>query len=707
MMAFTVPYGTHFALIFLIIVLLTYGISGKSFSSALASSIGASAKTLTPGLPEDIPIHVYSDSTSIYIKHRSFPKLDAVEITVRNGAVEVATLPKGKESKLARVSSQRYFAIFGFYKLNGVYYIAMVKHASNLPDFFDKNFSVFRVDGIELLALPNQQQSSSSDHELTVRKLSRKLNSYSFLYSNGGYDILRTFQANHGSDSSHSNAVDRFYWNKNIIKALSDSDDNEFLCTKFVNALVSSIQFKLGTETFRLVLIARRSRKQQGQRYIKRGVDKNGEVANFVEIEQIVFSKSDENVSSFVQVRGSIPLYWSQPTPWKPKPDIIIEPDETSAGMQRNQSLVMQKHMKHLARDYALSSEGGESGLVVVNLVDKSGSQGRLGTMCLITDQDFVISLATKLAEQLRCRYVWMDYHYKCKHEGSQEAIKSLLMKLQPLFSSGKMFHCSKSKVTSMQRSLIRTNCVDCLDRTNVVQTAISRWALLAQIKALSPSIMNVDLPSVGLATLPTDELEREFRKLWTILGDELSLLYAGSKAMKRDVTMNGVRTKRGVIQDAMSYLQRYYINNYRDQANQQDLNTILGEDAVEEEKLVVDDLFDDVSSETLSEESDVANDEVDIVDAEEDDDEKSYKEKDEEVFGETMDSAGKEIDGEDSRIEDFPADSGTTATAKEAEETQISRSKSGLGRMLNDFLSSLHADLQEALENSGSDDIE
>eukprot|EP01031_Cornospumella_fuschlensis_P028600 gene28600-34525_t len=702
-MAFTVPYGTHFALILLIIVLLTYGISGKSFSSALTSSIGASAKTLTPGLPEDIPIHVYSDSTSIYIKHRSFPKLDAVEITVRNGALEVATLPKGKDSKLARVFSQRYFAIFGFYKLHDVHYIAMVKHASNLPDFFNKNVSVFRVDGIELLALPNQQQSSNSDHELTVRKLSRKLNSYSFLFSNGQYDILRTFQANRGSDSSHSNSLDRFYWNKNIVKALSDSDDNKFLCTKFVNALVSSIQFKLGTETFRLVLIARRSRKQQGQRYIKRGADKNGEVANFVEIEQILFSKSD--VSSFVQVRGSIPLYWSQPTPWKPKPDIIIEPDEAIAGMQRNQSLVMQKHMKHLARDYALSSEGGESGLVVVNLVDKSGSQGRLGTMCLITDQDFVISLATKPAEQLRCRYVWMDYHYKCKHEGSQEAIKSLLMKLQPLFSSGKMFHCSKSRVTSMQRSLIRTNCVDCLDRTNVVQTAISRWALLVQIKALSPSIMNVDLPSVGSATLPTDELEREFRKLWTILGDELSLLYAGSKAMKRDVTMKGVRTKRGVIQDAMSYLQRYYINNYRDQANQQDLNTILGEDDVDEEK-VVDDLLDDVSSESLSEESDVANGEVDIADVEDDDDEKSYKEKDEEVVGETTDSDRKEIDVEDSRIEDFPADGGTTttATAKEAEETQISRSKSRLGRMLNDFLSSLHADLQEALENSDSD---
>jgi hypothetical protein len=63
------------------------------------------------------------------------------------------------------------------------------------------------------------------------------------------------------------------------------------------------------------VLIARRSRFCAGARFFKRGVTNDGHVANDVEVEQIVAETSGgsipPNVTSFVQVRGSIPLFWS------------------------------------------------------------------------------------------------------------------------------------------------------------------------------------------------------------------------------------------------------------------------------------------------------------------------------------------------------------------------------------------------------------
>ena len=39
--------------------------------------------------------------------------------------------------------------------------------------------------------------------------------------------------------------------------------------------------------------------------------------------------------------------------------------------------------------------------------------------------------------------------------------------------------------IVSLQRNIIRTNCVDCLDRTNVVQTAIARRVLSDQLKSI------------------------------------------------------------------------------------------------------------------------------------------------------------------------------------------------------------------------------
>ena len=47
-------------------------------------------------------------------------------------------------------------------------------------------------------------------------------------------------------------------------------------------------------------------------RFCVRGVDDDGHVANFVETEQLV--TLDKSCTSFVQIRGSVPLFWEQVT---------------------------------------------------------------------------------------------------------------------------------------------------------------------------------------------------------------------------------------------------------------------------------------------------------------------------------------------------------------------------------------------------------
>jgi hypothetical protein len=51
----------------------------------------------------------------------------------------------------------------------------------------------------------------------------------------------------------------------------------------------------------RLVLVSRRSRHRAGQRYLKRGADGAGDVANFVETEQLLVSPALGYIQSFVR----------------------------------------------------------------------------------------------------------------------------------------------------------------------------------------------------------------------------------------------------------------------------------------------------------------------------------------------------------------------------------------------------------------------
>jgi hypothetical protein len=86
---------------------------------------------------------------------------------------------------------------------------------------------------------------------------------------------------------------------------------------------------KLNGHRIALALISRRSRYRAGTRYFKRGMDHDGNVANFNETEQILTIEApggDDNTTrmSFVQIRGSIPLFWSEINNLRYMPDLQI-----------------------------------------------------------------------------------------------------------------------------------------------------------------------------------------------------------------------------------------------------------------------------------------------------------------------------------------------------------------------------------------------
>ena len=77
------------------------------------------------------------------------------------------------------------------------------------------------------------------------------------------------------------------------------------------------------------ILISRKDTRRSGMRQISRGSDQDGNVANFVETEQILVYKSTEtnriNIISYIQIRGSIPIDWSQETNLSYTPKVIFK----------------------------------------------------------------------------------------------------------------------------------------------------------------------------------------------------------------------------------------------------------------------------------------------------------------------------------------------------------------------------------------------
>lgn len=113
---------------------------------------------------------------------------------------------------------------------------------------------------------------------------------------------------------------ERFFWNKHMLSEIMKLNDENWILP-VIQGFVQVEQCVIENECFRLALVSRRSRFRAGTRYKRRGIDEMGYVANYVETEQILSLRQHQ--ISFTQIRGSVPLFWSQPGyKYRPPPRI-------------------------------------------------------------------------------------------------------------------------------------------------------------------------------------------------------------------------------------------------------------------------------------------------------------------------------------------------------------------------------------------------
>lgn len=304
------------------------------------------------------------------------------------------------------------------------------------------------------------------------------------------------------------------------------------------------------TRNFLLTLISRRSVSRPGVRYLRRGVDDEGNTANTVETEQILSVPDwthSHNVYTYLQVRGSIPLYFSQ-SPYAFKPAPVLH-----HSAEVNQ-LAFGRHFREMARRYGK--------IQAVSLIDKHAGELKLGEQY----ERYTEGLnEAGGVDGSPLRLEWFDFHNECR--GMKfENVTRLVDRLKETLDEYGYTTVKDGTTLHTQTGIVRTNCMDCLDRTGVAQCAFGQWALERQLQ------------NEGIhGDLGRDSSTQWFNTLWADNGDAISKQYSSTAALKGDYTRTRKRDYRGALNDLGLTLFRYYNNIVNDYFSQACIDYLLG----------------------------------------------------------------------------------------------------------------------------------
>ncbi|XP_054747755.1 phosphatidylinositide phosphatase SAC2 isoform X3 [Anastrepha obliqua] len=345
-------------------------------------------------------------------------------------------------------------------------------------------------------------------------------------------DITNNLQRQSAAGEQKQQYDERFFWNMHMIADILKFKDNTWVLP-IIQGFVQVEPCVIGNECFTLAVVSRRSRLRAGTRYKRRGVDEQGNCANYVETEQILSFRHHH--LSFTQVRASVPIYWSQPGyKYRPPPRLDRSEQETQEAFEL-----------HFAKEISIYD-----GVCIVNLVEQNGKEKLIGD----TYAKHVIKLNND-----RLIYVTFDFHDYCR--GMRFENVSALVEALATEAGAMGFHWRDQRgVICNQKSVFRVNCMDCLDRTNVVETAIGKAVLESQLVKLGLSPPYTPIP---------EQLKSPFMILWANNGDIISRQYAGTNALKGDYTRTGERKISGMMKDGMNSANRFFIQNFADSFRQ------------------------------------------------------------------------------------------------------------------------------------------
>ncbi len=472
------------------------------------------------------------------------------------------------------------WGLLGFIKFTGPYYMLLITKKSTVAMI--GGHYVYQIDGTELIPLTPRgfkadQRNAEESRFLGILNNLDLTRSFYYSYS---YDITRTLQHNitreraalvtgsAGPGEDDFNPM--FVWNNHLLQPAAKTLLTPYdWCRPIIHGYIDQAAVSIYGRTAHITIIARRSRFFAGARFLKRGANDLGYVANDVETEQIVSEAlttsfhapgpkffANPSYTSYVQHRGSIPLYWTQDsTGVTPKPPIelnLVDPFYTAAAL----------HFDNLFERYGAP-------IYALNLV-KTRERTPRESKLLDEYTRAIAYLNQFLPEGKKIVHRAWDMSRAAKSR-DQDVIGTLESIAEAVVTKTGFFHNGDGHITPVrvQNGVARTNCIDCLDRTNAAQFVIGKRALGFQLHALGileDPLINYDTDAVNL-----------FTHMYHDHGDTIAVQYGGSQLVNTMETYRKINQWTSHSRDMIESFKRYYNNSFLDGQRQEAYNLFLG----------------------------------------------------------------------------------------------------------------------------------
>ncbi|XP_072907248.1 synaptojanin-2-like isoform X2 [Hemitrygon akajei] len=446
------------------------------------------------------------------------------------------------------VAKERYEKIMDAYGCLGVLrikngnstlcFLVMVTGCASVGKIRDTD--ICKITATEFV--PLQEETTDEERIISLRKL---LNTGTFYFSSIGsaFDLDLCAQKRFAKDEE---TASHFFWNQSLHVHLNQFQVN---CSDWLLKVICGvveIRTVYATEKkAKACLISRLSCERVGSRFYRQGTDDDGLVSNFVETEQVIYL--DDAVSSYVQIRGSVPLFWEQT-----RVQVGSHHLRLTRGLEAN-APAFDRHLMLLKAQY-----GNQ---VIVNLLKIKGGEE-------------VLSRAYK-------KLLWASLHavctpminfdcYHCLKSGKVGKLHSLIIpQLEEHLERFGFFTSREHVPPCFQTGTFRTNCLDCLDRTNSVQSFVALEVLYNQLESL------------GMASKKSvvERFVEFYKTMWSVNGQNLSKIFIGNRAREgKTKVKDGARSVSktiqanffdGAKQDAIDLLLRgnFYSEDYVEKA--------------------------------------------------------------------------------------------------------------------------------------------
>ncbi|NXA42993.1 SYNJ2 protein, partial [Eudromia elegans] len=418
-----------------------------------------------------------------------------------------------------------------------LHFLVLVTGCTSVGKILDAE--VYKITATDFCPL---QEETKEDERVTALKKILNSGMFYFSWPNTGSNLDLTVRAQKQGDN-HYESGNSFFWNQLLHVPFKHYQVNcsDWLL-KVICGVVDIRTVYASHHKAKACLISRISWERAGARFHIRGVSDDGHVSNFVETEQTIYL--DDAVSSFVQIRGSVPLFWEQPGIQVGSHHLRL-----NRGLEAN-APAFDRHMMLLKEQYGKQ--------VIVNLLGSRGGEE-------VLNRAFKKLLwASSHAEDTPM--VNFDYHQLAKR-GKTEKLENLLRpQLKLHWEDLGIFTKGKNVSPRLQTGTFRMNCLDCLDRTNSVQSFIALEILLAQLESLGLNSKSI-----------TERFVESYKAMWTLNGHNLSRVFTGSRALEG-------KHKVGKLKDGARSVSRTIQSNFFDAAKQEAINLLLMGDFFREE---------------------------------------------------------------------------------------------------------------------------